>query len=305
MRNLEVIKRICLLVLIIFTSVLASKASVMVNGIAVNPEYAVGGRLNVTNPAAPLNFKFRVNLSRSLVFGSITDYTDGTATITLVTGLNNEIQVSEPVQILNSQWDGPYMTLVNIPATLPANIQSGSMLIKLTHWNSTQNKQETIFVSQQVINIQYTPPARVPVYMWAGIGSGSYKLALTEPTATTVWLNRGIYFYGYKVQIPGTVPIYEFEGNVNNASGQPEFPSFVTFYSSSAQTPMALPGLGSTWTTIPPKVLFYAFPSQAQGTVPVYAYNNENRNFLFIASGELSDAWTMTHIAFYAYPYGS
>ena len=99
MRTLEIFKKIGLVILLMFAGVSVSQADVRVGGITLNSEYSVsGGRLNVTNLAAPTKFKCRVDLSRTML-GTSTNYADGTCTVTIVyrlvaTGAGNEIVVS-------------------------------------------------------------------------------------------------------------------------------------------------------------------------------------------------------------------
>lgn len=154
-------KRIVLIALFLFVNVFISRASVTLSGLSVNPEYLVAGRLNVANPSVPTNFKFQVMVSRPLAAG--TSYQDGTCEVTLVymaspnSSGSNSVAVSAPIQISNSNYSGGYATLGNLPATLPANIKSGAVMIKLTYFDTNQNKTLTIYIPQQVVNIQYTP----------------------------------------------------------------------------------------------------------------------------------------------------
>lgn len=292
-----------------FVGIIASKANVNLTALAVNSEYLISGRLSVSNPSAPTKFKFRFSLSRTILPGAGINYSNGAATVTLVhrysaTLEGNEISVSKPISISNSNYNnGGYTDVNNSEGELPAGIQSGSLLIKLTYYNTDQNKTITVFIPQTVVNIQYNPPAPVPVYQWTNNNNG-HRFGMTIPITSPIWNSRGIYFYAHNVQVQGSVPVYEFEGHVNDAEGQPElFGDYVSYYSTSSQIPTVLPGLGSGWSTNTPKVLFYAFPTQVEGTIPVYCYSNEQRNsFLFMATGEKPSNFTTIGIVFYAYP---
>lgn len=162
MKNLKMTKRIVLIALFLFVNVFISRASVTLSGLSVNPEYLVSGRLNVTNPSVPTTFKFQVMVGRPLVAGT-TSYQDGTCEATLVYMLSpnssgsNSVAVSSPIQISNSSYSGAYANVGNLSATLPANIRSGAVMIKLTYYDTDQKKTLTIYIPQHVVNIQYTP----------------------------------------------------------------------------------------------------------------------------------------------------
>lgn len=309
MKNLEMIKKIYLVALLMFTGVFASNANVNLSSFTINPEYLVSGQVSVKNTSVATPIKFGLQFSRTLLpNGNVNSYSDGTATFTLIlrTGNLTETPVGT-VNVTNADYNGgAFLRVSNATATIPAGISSGYLVLKYTYYNTDQNKQLTVYLEDRIVYIQHTLPSRVPVYQWAGSLTGDYRLGLTEPGSPSKWTSRGIYFYAYNEQYPGTVPVYEFEGHVNDANGEPEFPENVTYYSTSNQTPPALPGLGSGWTTTTPKILFYAFPSQDGASVPVKCYSNPNRsNFLYLATGEISDYYSVINIAFYAYPYGS
>jgi len=305
MKNLILTKKLYLLVLLLFVNVFASNASVILNGFTIYDNFLKSGKLSVTNPSNSTPFKFRVSLTRQ-VSGGV--YADGSCTITLVykpdVNSSAETVISTAKNVTNSDYkNSVFANVDNIDATLPANISYGVVLVKWTYYNTNQQKTVTEYETRYVVTVAYTLPSKVPVYMWASATS-DYRLGMSEPAISSEWSNRGIFYYAYNQQIPGTVPIYEFEGHVNDANGEPEFPDKVTYYSTSVQGPTeVLPGLGSAWTTVTPKVLFYAFPTQVAGTVPVYCYSNDaGNNFLFIATGEVADVLHQTHIAFYVYP---
>ena len=305
MRFLKKLTKILLAITLMFTGIITANASVSLSGLSVNSQYLVSGRLNVTNSAAPTKFKFSITLYRNS--NSLGQFNDGTATATLVHRYNaayegNEINLSTPISFTSANFDRAYATKSEIEGELPAGIQSGSLLIKLTFFDTEQGQMRTVFFPQSVVNIQYTPPARVPVYEWLDSSTGDISLGMTIPVPSSRWNSRGIFFYAHNVQVPGSVPIYEFQGNMYNAEGQPGFPQHVTYYSTSTQQPITLPGLGSGWIGTP-KVLFYAFPTQVAGTLPVKCYSNaERNNFIFMATGEIADSYSPIQTVFYAYP---
>jgi len=299
-----------ILVFIFLLNIGTALANVTVGGLSINENNSAVGYLTVPNSAVKTNFEFRVDLSRMLKAGS-TDFEDGNSTVSLVytsCGVcGNYTPISAEKKVTNSDfknpatgWDMPTAHLF-LSGELPSGITTGSVMLKFTYFDTNQNKTLTVYVSNIMIPIRYTPPSRVPVYEWVSTG-GDYCLGMSIPVSSTKWNSRGIFFYAYNVQVPGTVPIYEFQGNVNDANGQPSWPQFVTFYSTSTQQPTILPGLGSSWTSSP-KVLFYAFQTQVAGTVPVYCYSNaERNNFVFMATGEIADSYTAIQTVFYAYP---
>lgn len=304
------LKNYLLLVFLFLINIITAKASVHVDKISMRENNTDVGYLTVVNSQVKTPFNYHVFLSRPLIPGS-TSYEDATSTVSLVINCGScstYPSISADRQITNNDfknpntgWDNAYTDLI-LPAELPAGITSGDIMVKFTYYDTNQKKTLTIYLSSNLIPIRYTPPARVPVYEWVS-NTGSYCLGMTIPVSSTTWNSRGIFFYAYNVQVPGTVPVYEFQGHVNDADGEPEFPANVTYYSTSTQQPIVLPGLGSGWTSTPPKVLFYAFPTQVAGTVPVYCYSNAKRNnFVFMATGEIADSYSAIQTVFYAYP---
>ena len=305
MKNLIFIKKLYLIAFLLIANVFAASASIVLSGFSINGNYLVSGRLNVTDPSVKLPFKFSVSLTRPGASGG--GYIDGSCTISLVwkpdVSSSAETVISTAKNVTNSNYVNAFADISNIDATLPANTTYGVVLIKWTFYNTDQQKMVTEYEPRGVVAIQFNP-AKVPIYLLAGQITGDYCLGISEPGTGSKWFSRGIDFYAFKVQPTGGVPIYEYQGHVNDANGEPEFPENITYYATSLQEVLpVLPGLGSAWTTVTPKILFYAYPTQVAGTVPVYCYSNAAKNnFLFMATGEIADTYSVYRIAFYAYP---
>lgn len=300
------IKKIYLLLLLIFAGVFASNANVNVTTIGLNSSVTGTSILHVTDTSIPTKFIFSIGLGRSILPIPGINYADGTAKVTLVYRVNpysegNEIAVSKTMDVSNADYgNGPYMRLVNIQGELPANITGGSLLVKLTYYNTDQNKTLTVFASNSLINIQYTMPNPVPVYMWTASALGEYCLSLSLPTDPK-WSNVGAFFYAHERRVPGSFPVYEYLGHVNDENGNPSFPYLVRYYSTSHLPPTEiLPGNGSGWDSNY-RIAFYAFLSPTTGTIPVYCYRDAApSNFLYMNTGEVAGFY-QSHVAFHAY----
>jgi hypothetical protein len=169
MKNVIKTKTISLVALLMFVNILVLKANVGLSGFSVYSNYLISGRLKVVNPSIPTKFQFSVQMSRQLLGGS-GSYEDGACTISLVwmsspnASGSGSIEISSIKQVTNANYlNSNYATINNIDATLPANVTSGAVFIKLIYFDTNQQKTLTRYISDQVVNIQYSPPAPVIV----------------------------------------------------------------------------------------------------------------------------------------------
>lgn len=169
MKSLNLIKKAFLLFALVIVNAFISKADVALNSFKIQAAYQVSGQLKVTDANVKTVFKFDVMLSRNLLANG--GYEDGTSTVTLVysncgvCGTYQEISV--PRQITNkdfkqgmTDWDSGYAHLdydKALTAELPAKITTGSLMIKLTYYDSSQKKTLTKYLSNNMIGIFYVP----------------------------------------------------------------------------------------------------------------------------------------------------
>ncbi|AMQ00307.1 hypothetical protein AY601_3441 [Pedobacter cryoconitis] len=169
MKSLNLIKKAFLLFALVIVNAFISKADVALNSFKIQAAYQVSGQLKVTDANVKTAFKFEVMLSRNLLANG--SYEDPTSTVTLVysnCGVCGTYQeISAPRQITNkdfkqgaTDWDSGYAYLQYdkaLTAELPAKITTGSLMIKLTYYDSNQKKTLTKYLSNNMIGIFYAP----------------------------------------------------------------------------------------------------------------------------------------------------
>jgi hypothetical protein len=169
MKSLNLIKKAFLLFALVIVNTFISKADVALNSFKIQAAYQVSGQLKVTDANVKTAFKFEVMLSRNLLANG--SYEDPTSTVTLVysnCGVCGTYQeISAPRQITNkdfkqgaTDWDSGYAYLEYdkaLTAELPAKITTGSLMIKLTYYDSNQKKTLTKYLSNNMIGIFYAP----------------------------------------------------------------------------------------------------------------------------------------------------
>jgi hypothetical protein len=169
MKNIKLAKRISIITIFIISCFFTTKANVNLSAFSVQDYYA-NGYFNIPNPSSQTPFKFNVTLSRQLL--STGGYEDGTSTVTLVYSNCGECgtytQVSTPKQVSNANfvqgsttWPYGWANLV-LDAILPANIQSGFLMIKLTKYDTINKKNVTEYLATNRVNVRYTPPTQPP-----------------------------------------------------------------------------------------------------------------------------------------------
>ncbi|WP_157280302.1 hypothetical protein [Pedobacter borealis] len=306
-------KKQIFILLAIMVIATGSYAQVTLQSFQIGQNYLEGTSLKVPNINVPTPFKFLVQVMRGI--NSNGGFVSGNCVIKLYYTENQSSDSNIPddptslllltKNITSSDYNSSQAILADLDASLPANKQYGKILVRLEFLDN-QNINRVSYSSTRY-GIYIVPPAvipKAPVYLIAGNSNGEYYLSLDDAMSTPFgWSNRGIYYYGYKTQAPGTVPVYEFTGKSYDSSGSPGFPENLTYYSTSAQTPtQVLTGSGSNWSTTSSKVAFYAYNTQVAGTVPIYCYSHESVNLFLFTQNPPGDSWIQKNIAFYAFP---
>lgn len=141
------------------------------------------------------------------------------------------------------------------------------------------------YLNDNQVNLSYS---KAPVHCYYNPGSNKHTYELDRRLDNdNNWNYKGIYFYAYKDQAPGTVPVYHFYAP---STGDNQ-------YSLSTNNDY------SYWTL--KGVKFYAYSSQQLGSVPIYQfYHHTTREEHFLGSNPNSaspaNEWTK-YIVFYAH----
>ncbi|WP_157262537.1 hypothetical protein [Pedobacter sp. PACM 27299] len=147
---------------------LTSRASVSFNEYMIYPQYLVSGSLRVVNPSVKTPFEFDLSVSRPI--DSNGSFADGAFSATLMmkpysycSGCRTEeIAVSKTRSILNADWVQNKVALgfmyFHIDAELPVGAKGGALFLRVTYYNTDQNKilTEDKFYGSTVVN--YVPP---------------------------------------------------------------------------------------------------------------------------------------------------
>lgn len=173
MEYLKTGKQISMIFLFFFASILTSRASVSFNGYMIYPKYLVSGSLTVVDPSVKTPFEFDLSVSRPI--NSNGAFADGAFTVMLMmkpysycSGCSTEeIAVSKTRSITNADWVQNRVPLgfmhFNVDAELPVGAKGGLLFLRVTYYNTDQNKilTEDKFYGTSVVN--YVPPVIPPV----------------------------------------------------------------------------------------------------------------------------------------------
>jgi hypothetical protein len=160
MRNTTFTRSLLILAILLLSNSVITKANVNLTGFTIT-DYYTNGNFNVPNVNTKTPFRFNVTLNRQLLSNG--QYEDGTSTVTLVysnCGLcGTYTPVSSTKQVTNANfvqgattWPYGYANLM-LTAELPANIQTGFFMIKLTKYDTINKKNVTEYVATNRVNI--------------------------------------------------------------------------------------------------------------------------------------------------------
>lgn len=125
----------------------------------------------------------------------------------------------------------------------------------------------------------------VPVYRYFDSSSGDHFYSTSSATPPG-YASEGVAFYAYPTQAAGTLPVYRF---FNSTNGKHFYTSFEDEKNALENNPQ--------WGYHFEDIEFYAFPTQAANTSPVYRFfNPANGDHLYTASEAEKDSLTMAPV---------
>lgn len=204
MRYLKTGKQISMIFLFSFVSMLTSRASIHFSGYKIYPQYLISGSLTVVDPSVKTPFKFDLALGRPIT--SIGTFADGACSVTLMmkpysycSGCSTEeIAVSKKTSITNADWlhNGLAQGFMYfaIDGELPVGAKGGALFLRVTYYNTDQNKilTEDKFHGSAVVN--YVPPVIPPVnvsdlFTYPALNQYEVGFKLPEEEVELKWKN--------------------------------------------------------------------------------------------------------------------
>lgn len=145
-------------------------------------------------------------------------------------------------------------------------------------------------IEKHILDSQIKERGEVPVYAYYSRSLNVWRFELNPAQVAYLhdgsWESKGIYFYAFKAQVPGSVPIYEFYAPTTRDCTWSRGNLTSSYWQNGG-------------------VKFYAYPSATSGTKPIYSYYHQRSGRSHYLGQDPSrpapqNEWIVEGVAFYA-----
>lgn len=225
------------------------------------------------------------NYNQTLFYNTL----GGDGSVSLIGEIKLDNSTTPSINI--SEWQ---RTCTQANAVLIDIAEDGLLPLNLLIKDQTKSEQVRVYINQYLasksINMRIDDPSAgaVPFYAYSKYANGTGHYIDRVPGLSGLYPG-GIAFKAFTSQVPGTQPVYEFEGYYSRLN------RYVYLYQFGAtQTSGFWKSKG---------IKFYAYPTQSLGTVQAWGYNNSWGEDHYFATDNLTDSyWSTKWPAFFVFP---
>lgn len=298
-------KRIIFLVLVLITG-LNVYATPAISNFSIESTYLQNSKIKVYG-GTDSYFVASYTLSRSYVNGSAV-LEEVNAQVRLIAGVTNITELDDNNNtfriVTSSDFVTPtgsvsdYSNVKYIQGVIPESINTSNVFLQIRYYSSSTNtwgEWITSNVNFATINVAPAPAIDAPVadsyplYSYTNERGGTrFYTTYRGPVISRDYLGNeifaGVIGYVFKVQKPGTIPLYEFYHNYDTEE-------IIKYYSTEPTHPV----YGA-----PTMIIGYVYSNQVSKTRPVYQHKSQSaNNYIYVDGPGTFDGYALNGIAFY------